>query len=344
MSVAAVVSLAAVTLLHAAADARRGFVGAASRLLLGDEWPEPWQDLAILLPFSLVTVVLVSAVTVWNLRPVTRASEAAARVGPGSPTARIEAPGLPSEIEPLVSAANGALDRLADAYESERRFVADAAHELRTPLAALRLRLQRARAESRVDWHAVDGDLAQMGRLVSQLLELARKEAAGPDGAAGPPEPCNLARIAREAAASVLPLVEQAGRTLLVDLGDHLTVAGHPGDLGDLVRNLLENALLHGRGTIALTGWRDSRGACVLQVTDEGDGVPPALREAVFDRFRKGRQGDRGSGLGLAIVRAVARSHHASVRFVDGSGCRVQLAIPSHPAPARPRASVGRAA
>ena len=331
MSATAVLSLGLVTALHAIASGRDGLIGRVSRIALGDELPEPWQDLAVLLPFSVVVVILVAAVTVWNLRPLTRASEEAARVGPARPEARIGADGLPSEVAPLVRAFNGALDRLGHAYEAERRFTADAAHELRTPLAALRLRLQRARSGAPPDWPAVERDLAQMSRLVSQLLELARKEATLAPAAAGPdtaPAPLNLARIGREAAASVLPLVEEAGRRLEVDLADDLPVRGRADDLRDLVRNLLENALQHGSGVISLSG-RRGRDTVALEIADQGEGVAPALRPLMFDRFRKGAQGSAGSGLGLAIVRAVARSHGATVAFVDGPECRVRVVMPA---------------
>ncbi len=343
MSAVAVLSLVAVTLLHAAAEERHGPLRLISALLLGDELPEPWQDLAILLPFSVLVVVLVSLVTVWNLRSLTKASAEAARVGPQNPHARIAATGLPSEVGPLVDAVNGALERMGVAYENERRFTADAAHELRTPLAALKLRLQRARIDGRLEWNEIGQDLGQIERLVSQLLELARKEATRSDQAARADAIVNLARVARAAAATLLPLVEVAGRRLDVDLDEDLTVGGDGGDLQDLLRNLLENALVHGRGPIRLSGQRSSGRAGTpivrIVVADDGDGVPPDSQDAMFERFRKGRASSSGSGLGLAIVRAVARAHGARVAFGDGPGCRVILEVPARTAVAerRPR-------
>ena len=330
------VSLASVALLHQMATGHNP--GARiSRLLLGDEFPEPWQDVAVLLPFSAVVLVLVWAVLVWSLRPLIRASQQAARVGPRDPHARINVRGLPSELLPLVGAMNGALDRLAGAYEGERRFTQDAAHELRTPLAALGLRLQRARIEGTTDWRAVDSDLAQMGRLVAQLLDLARKEARGP-GAEPARAAVNLARAAREAAASILPLVEQAGRRLDVDLPETATVRGRADDLQDLIRNLLENALAHGAGPISLRAWRDhAAGTILVEIADEGPGVPPALRSAVFDRFRKASQDGEGSGLGLAIARAVVTAHAGTIGFVDGPGCRIVVALPAATLPTTAR-------
>ncbi len=327
MSLAAVVSLAAVTLLHQLAEAGRGVGAALSRLLLGAGLAEPWQDLAVLLPFVVVVVSLVSLVTLWNLRPLTRASADAARAGPRDPEARIGTRGLPSEIAPMVDAMNGALDRLQRAYEAERRFTEDAAHELRTPLAALGLRLQRARLEGAVEWPAIERDLAQMGRLVSQLLDLARREAAR-TGPMPLMEEVNLARIAREAAASILPIVERAGRSLAVELPVAMMVRGRPDDLRDLVRNILDNALGHGRGLVSVTGWSGAS-AVTLEVTDEGPGVAAGMREAVFGRFCKGAQGTDGSGLGLAIVRAIARDHDATVGFVAGPSSRVRATFPA---------------
>ncbi len=323
------VSLAAVALLHQMAQLQ-GAPARLSGLLLGDEFPEPWQDVAILLPFSAVVLVLVWTVSVWGLGPLIKASQQAALAGPRNPHARINVPGLPSELQPLVGAMNGALDRLADAYEGERRFTQDAAHELRTPLTALGLRLQRARLEGATDWQAVERDLAQMGRLVAQLLDLARKEArAGRDEASSL---VNLARIGREAAASVLPLVEQSGRTIDVDCPEAVTVDGHADDLRDMIRNLLENALKHGSGRIALC-LRCGGNDAVLEIADEGPGVPPDLRDAVFDRFRKARQDGDGTGLGLAIARAVVAGHAGRVGFVDGSTCRIRVTLPRLPGP-----------
>ena len=325
-SVAVLVALTAVAALHALARSGDHVVARLSGLLLGDEFPEPWQDVAILLPFSLILLLMIWAVSVRSLRPLLEASEQAARVGPRDMQARIRVPDLPSEIAPLVDAVNGALDRLAGAFVNERRFTQDAAHELRTPLAALTMRLQRARLGGVTDWDQVERDLAQMRRLVSQLLDLARKESGR---AAIDPVPVNLARSAREAAASLLPLIEHAGRVLDVDLDDRALVGGSSEDLRDLLQNLVENALVHGQGRITLAMRVTDR--VEIDVGDEGQGPPAALREAVFDRFRKARQDSAGSGLGLAIAQAVVARHGGTIGFVDGPACRVRVALPLAP-------------
>ncbi len=322
-SVAALLSLTAIAALHALAHSGDHIVARLSRLLLGDEFPEPWQDVAVLLPFSLVFLLLIWAVSVRSLRPLLQASEQAARVGPRDMHARILVADLPSEIAPLVDAVNGALDRLAGAFRNERRFTQDAAHELRTPLAALTMRLQRARLGGVTDWDQVERDLAQMRRLVSQLLDLARKEAGS---TVIDPVPVSLARLAREAAASLLPLVEHDGRALDVDLDDGALVRGSADDLRDLIQNLIENALVHGLGAITLAMRVTDR--VELDVGDEGQGPPAALRTAVFDRFRKARQDSEGSGLGLAIAQSVVVRHGGTIGFVDGPTCRVRVTLP----------------
>ncbi len=293
---------------------------------------DPYQDILILLPFSAGAISLIWLVSGWSLRHLAAASREAAIVGPGNPVARISTQRLPEEVRPLVNAINGALDRLTEAYQAEQRFVAEAAHELRTPLAVLSLHLQRAKLGGTLDWATIDHDLAQLNRLVGQLLDLARKEHARQADSATDHPVANLSRIAREAAAAVFPLAESARRALEVELPDSLEVRGRPDDLRDMVRNLLENAIVHGQGDIRLVGeFRSVSGGSPqawITVSDEGLGVAPGLGEAVFDRFRKGSPDTVGHGLGLAIVREVVRGHEGTVSFLPGPTCQVRITLP----------------
>jgi two-component system sensor histidine kinase QseC len=274
----------------------------------------------LLFPIGIVALATIWLVGSWSLRPLERASREASEVGPANPNARVSTEGLPDEVLPLVGAVNGALDRLSRAYEAERRLTADAAHELRTPLAVLDLRLQRAELGGGVDWGAVRRDFEHLHRVVAQLLDLARMESAA---AYALPEaqPVNLSRIVREATAMVLPLADDAGREIEISNdGDvQISIMGYAADLRNMVRNLLDNALSHGAGkiTVRLTGpARPHEGEpAVLQVSDEGPGIPEDLRDTVFDRFRKGKSSSAGAGLGLAIVRHVARVHGGSARI-----------------------------
>jgi two-component system sensor histidine kinase QseC len=295
--------------------------------LVDSLFEEGSEQLTVIVPFALLGLVLIWLISGWSLRPIALASHEAARVGPQRPGLRISPRGLPREIQPLVEAVNGALDRLSRAYATERRLTADAAHELRTPLAVLNLRLQRAKLTGNTDWSAVERELAQMGRLVDQLLDLARKESLARERRTADLPVTNLSRVVREAAATVLPLMEAAGRDLSVDVPDSVQVRGDSDDLRDMVRNLLENAAVHGAGRVdarIVTPASDSDSDSVaIEVADEGPGVPAGLEEAVFQRFRRLDVDTPGSGLGLAIVRHVARSHGGDAHFRTGVGCVV---------------------
>ncbi|MGH8297667.1 MAG: sensor histidine kinase [Steroidobacteraceae bacterium] len=314
--------------------AARGPAGATVLVGRGDRdrdelvdslFEEGSEQLTVIVPFALLGLALIWLISWWSLRPIARASREAARVGPQHPDMRIFAGRLPREIQPLVEAVNGALDRLSRAYATERRLTTDAAHELRTPLAVLNLRLQRARLTGNTDWTAVEGELAQMGRLVDQLLDLARKESLSRERRAEEHPAINLSRVVREAAAAVLPLMEARGRELDVDVPDSVQVHGDSDDLRDMVRNLLENAIVHGRGKVTARIARPEKEPelVAVEVSDEGPGVPAGQEESVFQRFRRLNVASPGSGLGLAIVRHVARSHGGDAHFRPGIGCVV---------------------
>ncbi|MGA9366051.1 MAG: HAMP domain-containing sensor histidine kinase, partial [Steroidobacteraceae bacterium] len=136
-------------------------------------------------------------------------------------------------------------------------------------------------------------------------------------------------RVVREAAATALPLMEAAGRELAIDVPDAVQVRGNSDDLRDMVRNLLENAVLHGHGKVsARIGIPQKRSDdMTIEVADEGSGVPAGQEEAVFQRFRRLNVDAPGSGLGLAIVRHVSRSHGGDARFLPGVG-RVVVQLP----------------
>lgn len=324
-----VAALAAIFLFGVLADASIHHFEEYTNLARTTLFREPYQDASMLVTFSLAAILLIWLVSVWSLRNLDDAARQAAAVGPGNPSARISTGILPDEIRPLAVAANGALARLAEAYANERRFTADAAHELRTPLSILNLRLQQARQGEALDWPAIERDLGQMNRLVGQLLDLARKEHARLAFPIADAPVVNLARILRETAASVLPLAEAEGRTISVDLPDSLPVRGRAHDLRDLFCNLLDNAIIHGSGVIGIAGTiAETTGRVTITVDDEGIGIVGNAAESLFERFRKGRQDTTGSGLGLAIAREVADAHCGTIRFVPADGCRVQVDLP----------------
>lgn len=248
--------------------------------------------------------------------------------------------GLPVEIRPLVSALNDLLARLGRALDSQKAFVADAAHELRTPLAALQLQLQLAEraktdAERRSAFNDLRQGLARASQAVQQLLTLARAEQSGAETAFAT---VDLAEVARNAVATHDPLAVEKGIDLGVSHVAAVTVAGDFEALRTLAGNLIENAVRYTpRGGTVDVAVRGESGAAILEVVDTGPGIPASHRDRVFDRFYRmdGSEGP-GSGLGLAIVKNIADRHGASVRLGDragGVGLRVTVSFPRAGAP-----------
>ena len=294
---------------------------------------ENFEHLFVVVPFILMSLPLLWLINRWSLRPLARASQEAKGIGPADLSTRLSIEGLPDEVRPLVDAVNGGLDRLAHAYEAERRLTTDAAHQLRTPITVLDLRLQRARLEGRTDWPTIEREMAQLRRLIDRLMGLARRDNAAQaiEELAGPHQTINLARIVRESVATVLPIAEKEDRSVIVEAPDAIPFRGQADDLRDMVHNLLENALVHGSGTVRVAAHHEpTEGGpnIVLEVADEGPGVTEALKEAMFQRFRRGPT-SQGAGLGLAIVRQVAHSHGGDVGFASGPGCSVRVVLPT---------------
>jgi len=243
--------------------------------------------------------------------------------------------GLPDELQPLVASVNGLLERLSEALAAQRRFTADAAHELRTPLAALKLQLDLARRATTADERAaalddLEAGVARTSHVVEQLMTLARVE---PEALALKRTDCDLVAIAKDAIVARAALAADKA----VDLGlAHETptvVAGDAASLAILLSNLLDNALRYTPrgGRIDVSVERDERGA-VLVVADTGPGIAAAERERVFDRFYRGEVNEEaGSGLGLSIVKRIADAHGATITLDaprEGTGLVVRVTFP----------------
>jgi two-component system OmpR family sensor kinase len=288
--------------------------------------------LSTILPLAVVAPLI--AVLVWlalrsGLAPLNRVAEAVGKRVPGQ-LAPLGGHGWPREIQPVVDALNGLLDRLDRALAAQRTFVADAAHELRTPLAALALQAQlaeraddpRARDAALAD---LRGGLARATRMVEQLLALAREE---PGVAERPLVDVDLAAIARETVASLAPLAAAKRIDVGVAHEEPARVRGDRDALQTLLANLVDNAIRYtqagGRVDVAI---EHDDGHAILAVRDNGPGIPPAERERAFERFARGADVDSaGSGLGLAIVRRIAERHGASVTLdvgLEGKGLSV---------------------
>ncbi len=239
---------------------------------------------------------------------------------------------VPLEVAPLVASVNDLLTRLDDSIATQKRFLADAAHQLKTPLAGLRMQADLAQREG-TSTEDLKRSLQQIGRAsvrathtVNQLLALARAEASGARLAH---QPCNLARLTMEAVRDSVPRALDKHLDLGYDgappTAPGVWVQGNPTLLKELVRNLLDNAINYTPSSAAQPGVVTARvladplsQVVLLQVEDSGPGVPEAERELVFQPFYRalGNEAD-GSGLGLPIVREIARQHGAQVLLED---------------------------
>ena len=301
------------------------------------------ESVAKIFPPMLVLGVAVAGLLLFGLRRGLRPLDAAAR-DVAARSARsldpIATDAAPREIVPLVASINGLMQRLSGALAAQRGFLADAAHELRTPVTAVRLQLQllqqagdeasrgQAMAELASGIHRVQD-------LVAQLLQVARSE---PDGEASRRERVGLEDLVRSVVGAMSVKAEQHG----IDLGASGTTAtavqGDGDQLTVLLNNLVENALRYTPTGGVVDVEADRRdGRPTLRVIDNGPGIPLAERERVFDRFYRGEDAQTlardpaGSGLGLAIVRAIADRHGASVSLhtpVSGRGLEVCVVFP----------------
>jgi two-component system, OmpR family, sensor kinase len=250
------------------------------------------------------------------------------------PEADDEVADLARTLEQMLVALDSARGETQAMLERQREFVADASHELRTPLTSILTNLELLEADLSGEDREIAGaalrSSQRMRRLVADLLLLARADA----GRQTPHEPVNLGSVVREAAAEVAPTA--LDHDLAVDADEFgLTVDGSEDELHRLAVNLIGNAVSHTpAGTAVRAGVHRDGAAVVLTVEDDGPGVPPELRDRIFDRFVRG-DGDSGSrsgsGLGLAIVKAVADSHGGSVHLESpaSGGARFVVALPA---------------
>ncbi|AMR66546.1 ATP-binding protein [Aquipseudomonas alcaligenes] len=268
----------------------------------------------------------------WGLAPL-RNMAAVIRARHADSLQPLQLEPLPSELAPMQAALNRLLGQIEQLLERERRFIADAAHELRTPLAVLRVHVQNAtqardEAERQQSLGYLLGGIDRATRVVNQLLTLARME---PLIERGEMAQVDVLALVRETLAELTPWVLKQGLELDLEAGEgdyHLNA--DPGSLGIALQNLVTNAVNHspagGRLHVRLSA--DAQ-RLLLQVEDQGPGIPAEDIERVFERFYS-RGTVQGAGLGLAIVQSIARRHAGQIRLrnLDSGGLQASLELP----------------
>lgn len=278
----------------------------ATDMLLRDvEWRLLSGTALAAIPLCLIVFAASLAIVRFGFAPVRRLSQEADRIGPGDPAARIAEADLPLELRGLAEAANAAAGRLQQAITSQRRFTADTAHQLLTPLALLSARIEQS-AVPHPD-PGLRGDLVRMQNLVRQLLNLSRLAAVPPSR-----EKVDLRTVAREVVTAMAPLAIAEGRNLSYEGPEAPCVTtGDASAIGEALANVIRNGLRHtGPGTcvdIAVEG------PASITVADNGDGIAEPNRQRLLEPFFTTQADKGGSGLGLAIVDEIMRQHGGAV-------------------------------
>jgi signal transduction histidine kinase len=249
---------------------------------------------------------------------------------------RLPLPAAHDEIRRLGETLNEMLDRLQRSFERERRFVADAGHELRTPIAVVKTELEGALRTGefgprvREALSAAVEECDHLAQLAEDLLVVARS-------AEGElplrPEPLEAGRVLEDLRERFVDRAARQERSIRIDAGTDLRVSADPLRLRQALGNLVDNALRHGGGEILLRS-RDS--GVELEVSDQGPGFDPAIADRAFERFTRGdlARTRGGTGLGMAIVRALAEAHGGRAEIVvNGAGATVRLWLPDRAAP-----------
>jgi len=266
-----------------------------------------WVTFPILLALLLFDIMIFRGA----LDPVREASTTAAAIGPQRAELRLPEQGMPLEVAPLVRAVNQALDRLEAGYRAQRDFTADMAHELRTPLAIVRARVDSLEPGPVRD--ALRADLVNMTRTVNQVLDIAELESfiVATDAKA------DLHAVCADAVGFMAPFAVEMSKTIaLTGEAGPVWVHGHAEALFRAVRNLIENAIRHTPAGVSIEVEVSKDGS--VRVRDDGPGISESDRESIFRRFwRRDRAKGESRGIGLAIVARVAEAHDGSIAVAN---------------------------
>jgi two-component system, OmpR family, sensor histidine kinase TctE len=273
--------------------------------------------LPIFLMLALVTLIATPWIVNRSLAGVSRIAREAKLIDTNRRGRQLSEEEVPSEIAPLVKAVNEALKRLDEGYERQRRFIASAAHELRTPIAILRLKVEAADDETT---HRLGGEVERLANLAEQLLDLQRLDAERSY------DNVELDGLIRRVAGDLAPLLIASDRTIAVEVEDAQPIVGDMGAIERVLTNLVQNAIEHGgrHVTVRVIG-------SGFEVEDDGPGIPAEERERVFEPFHRLRPRSTGSGLGLNLVQQVVERHQGSVSILGahGGGTVVRVTFPA---------------
>jgi two-component system, OmpR family, sensor kinase len=299
-------------------------------------WDMTWNAARPILYLAPISIVMLWLVVYFALRPLTRLVRALSAQNERN-LAELSPRRVPRELLPLIDSMNGLLRRMRDAFDSQRRFVADAAHELRTPITAVKLQIENLRGKvdrsAAEELQELEAGVERMHRVVRQLLQLAREEGMSEEGVA---EPIDVGGVAKDSVRSFISLAET--RAIDLGMGEVQPVAARldPSQLRIVLDNLLDNAVRYtpagGRVDVSV---RVAEGTAVIDVSDTGPGIPVDDLEKVFSRFYRVREaGIEGSGLGLAIARAAAERCRSSIELFNhspaaGLTARVRIRLPA---------------
>jgi len=279
-----------------------------------------WVIVPVLLLLLLADIIIFRLA----VRPLHRASDLASHISPTRIDVRLPTADIPREILPLVIAVNQALDRLEHGFRAQREFAADAAHELRTPLAILRTRIETLPESDTA--RVLRRDVESMSRVVSQLLDAAELDTIVVDGS----DEADLHEVCVEVVEFIAPLALRQHKTIELTGTDRpVPIRGNSEMLRRAVRNLAENALNHTPEHSMIEVAVSAEG--VVSVLDQGEGVDPADRELIFRRFwRRNRRAAGGAGLGLSIVRRIVEAHGGTIGIENRpqGGAKFSMSFP----------------
>jgi signal transduction histidine kinase len=294
------------------------------------------QTFARLLIIGVPFLLVLACGTVWlvvgrALRPVEQIREAVTAITSADLSLRVPEPGTDDEIGRLARTMNDMLARLEDSAARQRRFVADASHELRSPLTAIRTGLEVGLSHpDRAPWPEIarraERQSQRLEQLIAELLELAKADA---HQLAARRQPVDLAAMLADLAATPAP-----GISISLSVAPGTATTGNPEDLSRMFRNLLDNAIRYARHRVLITAAARPEGI-VVEIADDGPGIPEEERERVFGRFVRldasREQASRSAGLGLAIAREIATAHGATIVLTEapGGGTRAVVTVGS---------------